>query len=334
VRRVALARAASRAALRAALLAAVLAGLAACEEPPPEPAAPVEIRATWSLEPPRLRIGDVATLELRVVTPPDHAVVPGPLPEGVEGVWVVDAGTPSVEKAPGRWLHTTRIRIRARAVGSFEWPAGEVRVERPDGAVTAHPLDAIPIEVVSVMPEFPDRTTPFGARLPELGSEGGVWVPAALGAAAALAAVGLVALARRGVRRPGGAAPEAPAPPPGGAPPWRTARAALAEAEAAAARDAWPAAHAASRALRDYAAARFGADARARTSEELAAAKPPFALTSRWPAFVGVLRDLDAVRFRLAGDPADREAASRDVADALARARAFVDDTVPPEERS
>ena len=61
-----------RTAAGAAVLAFVLSG---CSEPTAteRPAAPVSLRATVVLEPPRLEIGETASVEVVVATPPDHA---------------------------------------------------------------------------------------------------------------------------------------------------------------------------------------------------------------------------------------------------------------------
>jgi hypothetical protein len=63
------------------------------------------------------------------------------------------------------------------------------------------------------------------------------------------------------------------------------------------ARDSLEAADRGAVALRRYMAGRFGADAVTRTTEELAAATPPFGAQSRWPRFVSLLEDLDGIRF-------------------------------------
>jgi hypothetical protein len=140
-----------------------------------------------------------------------------------------------------------------------------------------------------------------------------------------------VALARR--RR--GNAQDAPADP-GEArvePPWNSAREALATARESAALDPFAGAHATAVALRRYLARRFGADTIGHTSEELAAATPPFGARSRWPAFVAILRGLDEFRFLPESDRSVREALATRVAALLAEAEAFVDDSTPPEAR-
>ena len=73
-------------------VAALGAGLlaAACGEAPPE-AAPVEPRAAWLLDPPQIRIGEVAKLERLVVTPPDWTVAPLEAAQPPAGFWLLDA---------------------------------------------------------------------------------------------------------------------------------------------------------------------------------------------------------------------------------------------------
>jgi hypothetical protein len=304
------------------LTAALL--LAACREAPP--AAPVEPRAGWLLEPPRVRLGDVATLERLVVTPPGWSVAPFAPPPVPAGFWLLEAEALPPERLASRWLHRTRLRLRAREVGSFLWPAGEARVQAPDGSPRTLPLAALPLEVVSVLPESPDRLTPFGIRaLPEPGRGfGGLLGAAAAGALVAAAALGtLLLVARRARRR--APAPLAPAP---GEPPDARARAALGRARERLAADPGAAADGISAALRRYLAERFALPAPARTSEELATSPPPFALTTRWPALLALLRALDAERF--APPPAAAEGARR-VAPLLEQAQAFLDRDLPPE---
>jgi len=320
---------------KALLLSAFLGGLLGCQGEPSDAryAASPTPRATLVLEPPRIGVGQVAELELAVVTPPGHTPRPFSPPSELPGLWLLGADRLPVEKQATRWVHRTRLRVRARASGRFVWPASTLEVEAPDGSVSALAVAEVPIEVVSILPDYPDRFTTFGVRRPPPAARrsGSVWGPAAAGALAALAGVGLVALARR--RR--GSAQDAPADP-GAArvePPWNLAREDLAVARESAARDPFAGAHATAVALRRYLARRFGADAIGRTSEELAAATPPFGARSRWPAFVAILRGLDEFRFLPASDRGVREALATRVAALLAEAEAFVDDSTPPEAR-
>ena len=92
---------------RAGLLAlfgasTLLAG--ACGQPPaaPGPGAPPRPRATLVLEPPRFGVGQVALLELAVVTPPDHTPRPFEPPEPLPGLWLLDSEPLPVEKETSR----------------------------------------------------------------------------------------------------------------------------------------------------------------------------------------------------------------------------------------
>ena len=197
----------------ALLLSAFLGGLLGCQGEPSDAryAASPTPRATLVLEPPRIGVGQVAELELAVVTPPGHTPRPFSPPSELPGLWLLGADRLPVEKQATRWVHRTRLRVRARASGRFVWPASTLEVEAPDGSVSALAIAEVPIEVVSILSDYPDRFTTFGVRRPPPAARrsGSVWGPAAAGALAALAGVGLVALARR--RR--GSAQHAPAAP-------------------------------------------------------------------------------------------------------------------------
>ncbi len=316
---------------RLACLASALALCAACEESPApaKVAAPATPRATAVLEPPRIRIGDRAALEVAVITPPDYRSLPFAPPEEVAGFEILGAEALPVEREPARWIHRTRVHLRARDVGSLAWPEGSVQITAPDGIPSRLPLAALPIEVVSVLPEIPDRTAPFGARpAPPRGGAKVALAAAALGSLLTLAAVGLVALARRriGMRAPAESPPAPPA-----EPPWTAALGDLDRARAALATDPPAAANATAAALRRYMARRFGAAAEARTTEELEIAAPPFAATSRWPVFVSLLRELDALRFPPPERGAERSTLAAQVEALMRRAEEFVAESTPPE---
>jgi hypothetical protein len=299
------------------LAGAALALGVACGDEPAPPAAPTAPRAKLVLEPAEVGIGGVARVELAVVTPPDHHARPFETPPEVPGFWLLDAEALPVEKYPERWLHRTRIRIRAREVGRFVWPEGSVAIESPDGELATLPVGALPLEVTSVRPELPDRLTPFGARsLPAPGAGASRWGAGAGGAVLALAGVALVALARRRLRRRPRTDPR-PLPP--SETPWVRAARELRGARASIAGDPIAAAHLV---------------AVARTTEELDATPPPFAATSRWPALLSILRGLDEFRFRPEGETEAGAALSARVEALLAHADALVEDTIPPEARS
>jgi hypothetical protein len=308
----------------ALLLAALLA--AACHETPAPPTAPVEPRAAWLLDPMQIRIGEVATLERLVVTPPGWTVAPLEPPASPAGFWLLDAEALPPERLASRWLHRTRLRIRARELGRFEWPAGTAEVEAPDGAKQQLALAAHPLEVVSVLSDAPDQLTPFGVRpLPERSALPLLAAAAAgaLGSLAVLAGVVLVARRRRARVRP----PLEPAP---AEPPETRASAALARAREALASDPRAAADAASTALRRFLHERFGVPAPARTSEELAALAPPFALSTRWPTLIALFRALDGERFAPPAQTPDAPAATDRLTPLLEAGEAFVRESLPP----
>jgi hypothetical protein len=316
-------RARTRARFAAALLGAALL-VSACGEAAPPPA-PVEPRAGWLLEPPRVRLGEVASLERLVVTPPGWTVSPLVPPQAVEGFWLLDAEALAPERLASRWVHRTRLRIRAREIGSFEWPAARAQAQAPDGSAHELELEPLTLEVVSVLPESPDRLTPFGIR-PLPGAAPGIGSLLAAAAAGALVTTAALAVLLLVVRRRRARAP-APLAPPAGEPPDARARAALADARRLLAGDPRGAADRTSAALRQFLAARFGVPAPARTSEELAAAAPPFALSTRWPSLLALLRALDAERFA-PPRPAPESAAR--VAPLVDEALAIVDQSALP----
>jgi len=311
----------------------------------PDARAPTLPRAALVLEPPRIGVGEVATLEIAVAAPPGHALRPLALPEAPAGIEVLGVDALPVERQSSRWLHRTRVRVRAREVGALTWPGGVVEIEAPDGSLATLALEALALEVGSVAPEFPERSLPFGVRRPadEEASDRGALEGAAVGAVLALLGVAAVRVLRR--RSAGRAAPApppeaTPAPPP----PWEEARAALSRARALASADPFDASDLAALALRRYAERRFAIDAPARTgagfpisllactSEELAASPAPFAATTRWPILISALRALDAHRFRPRDTPEARAALERALADALTAAERFVAETLPPGE--
>lgn len=289
----------------------------------PAPPAPPELQASLVLEPPRLLLGQVALAELAISTPPGHRLRPPRLPE-VPGLWVVEQAALPVEREPERWVHRTRVRLRARELGATAFPALRLEIEAPDGAVRELVLAERPLEVVSVLPELPERDAPFGLAAPAARPPGAAgWLaPAAAGAAAALAAIAAVALVRRRARARAGTARAAPP-----APVWHEAQDALAAALREAPTDPRAAAGLAAAALRRYAAGRFGGDSTARTAEELAVQLPPWGARELWPELAALVRRLDDARFRPSAPPADALAA------ALRDAVRFVRDTTPPEAR-
>jgi hypothetical protein len=296
--------------LRGLPFAALLGLCAACGggDPPPS-AAPLSIRGGVVVEPPELTIGDTASVEIAVITPPDHRLEPPATPESAPGLWILAAEQLPGEREAGRWVHRARFLVRARETGDLAWPAQTVWVVAPKGERIPVSLAERPLRVMPVSREFPDRVEPFSWRGPrEPGRARDFLLPAAFGAAAALAAFALAALVRQ-ARRAG----REEAPPELAALPESAAREAEASLQAAAARlDADPvaAADAASAALRLFVLRHTGTPAHVSTSEELCALAPPFLLARRWSELLRVLFQLDAARFRAGAlaTPAGRDA--------------------------
>jgi hypothetical protein len=318
----------TRAAAALVLLALACSG---GERTGPGAAAPPAPQATVVIEPPQLGVGDVAIVELVVATPPGYAVRPLVPPDAATlgPLWLLDAEALPVEKQGQRWTHRTRLRVRAREVGAGTWPALALELIGPEGGRLALETEPRPFEVVSVLPAFPDRVSPFPLRRPERGAPGlSPLAAAAGGAAAALAAVAALALVRRARRRSAArAALATDADARTAAAPWQEALAELAAAAAASDTEWRRSADRCAGALRRYTARRWGFAVECRTTEELAALAPPFALALRWPAALAWLRELDALRFRSAavGDAAARV---RRVAQDASR---WIDDSIPPE---
>jgi hypothetical protein len=310
--------------VRRAAAALILAAAGACAEEAPEPrfAAPARPRAALVLEPPVVAVGQVAEVELAIVTLPDHSVPPVELPGSVPGFWVVSRETLPIVREPARWVHRTRARLRAVEVGRFEFPGGSALVVSPEGAAAVLPYDALPLEVVSTLAGHPTRTQPYGIRLLPLASPSGPGRAVAFGAGAATALAGVlvVALARR--RLAARAAAPAPAPI-GEAPAGEIARREIARARDRLPGDPRGALDAAAGALRDYAVRRFGGDASVRTTEELRRQAPPFTMTTRFPRFLEILAALDAARFPAA------QVGPAQVAALLDQVAGFVEESAP-----
>jgi hypothetical protein len=304
----------------AALLGlALLVGGFGCEENAERNvAAPTHARAMLLLEPASLGVGEVGVVEVAVVTPPDHPMRPFKPPPSIPGLWLLAVEPTRVERHPGRWIQRTRVRVRAREVGRFTWPEGQVEVEDPEGTVATLSLAPLDFEIASVLPEYPDRLAPFGVRgLPEPNPVP-AWLAGGAGAGLSLALVAVITLVLRRRRKT-----IDPQPPPR-EPPWVTGRRDIERARTCLAHDPLEAADRGAVALRRYMARRFGADAVARTTQELAAATPPFGGRSQWPRFVSLLEDLDDLRF-VPNESSDRarERCER-LLDEIAR---FIDET-------
>jgi hypothetical protein len=303
-------------------LALACSGEPATKSPP----VPLTKQAVVVIEPPRLRVGDVAVIEVAVVTPPGYRVHPVKPPGSVPGLWLLDAETLPLAVDGARQVQRTRIRVRARETGSHEWPAQRVEIEDSGGAREELVAAARPFEIVSVLPTFPERAEPFSYRMPSERASAvlPLWAAAA-GSLATLALLGTFVLARRARARARDR--NATAARRAAAQPWIEALTAL---DAARSERAWrSAAGIGARALRRFIARRFEVGSESLTTEEFADLAPPFGAGPRWPVALACLRAFDAERFRGASE----ESAASQVRAALEAARQFVEASIPPEFR-
>jgi len=285
---------------------------------------PVEISA--SVSPQTIRVGTRATIEIAVVTPPRHRLLPFTPPPELRDLEIENSEILPDREIGDRFLHTLRIRFRPRDTGDLVWPETELAIEDPDGAILRRAVEPIPFAVKSVLSLYPGRTDPFGVRPapPPPGAEEFSLAPVAIGLFVCAAAALALVLLKRSV-----AARRRRTPAPADATPWALALTDLrgvSESEDPAA-----AATTTAAALRRYMELRFGASTRAKTAEELVASQPPFGATSRWSTFTALLLELDSIRFapRTAlGSPS--RTMSR-VSELLDRSRRFVETSMPPE---
>jgi hypothetical protein len=315
-----------RAALPLALLATVWLACGGADDEAAAPQAPVAIRGGVVVEPPELTIGQTATVEVAIVTPPDHRLEPFEGPGSVEGLWILGVEQPPPERTAGRWVHRVLFRVRSRTTGELTWPAGIAFVGTPDGERLPVMLAERPLRVAEIGGETSERMEPFPYRAAREPAAGGSFLlPALVGGAAVLAALALLTVVRRA--RAARSAPPAAAfaAPDVGANvrAMRALDAALGAIEA----DPLAAAAGGSAALRAWVAERTGAPGPAATTEELASLVPPFAVSRAWPELLAILGRLDLARFR-AGALAD-PVARRELEGTLHAARALVRAAAP-----
>ena len=144
---------------RVAWIALALAALACGgEAEAPASGPPAGLHGAIVLEPSELGTGDLVTVEITVVTPPDHRVRPVDVADEIAALWLLDAEVVPVVRRGERWTHVTRVRARVKEQpGEYVWPAQTVEVEAPDGGVEALTLEARAFTVGSAAARMPDR---------------------------------------------------------------------------------------------------------------------------------------------------------------------------------
>lgn len=277
-------------------------------------AAPPSLRATLVLEPSSLEIGEVTVVELAVVTPKEHHVLPV-APVELPGLWLLGVRSLPVSETEDRLVHRTEFRVRPRELGTHTWPEMKVRVELPEGTSETLVLAPREFEVTSVRNRFADRDEPFGiesletAPAPSGGFGAGVATGIGLSALALLVALALRRAAADRADRAAARALASRAQPKTSLGEWSTRE--IENALEMVDDDPRAAANAGAQLLRVFVARRYGAGTEAATTEELARRTPTLTLRSLWPDLVGILNSFDDVRFRPNGDGSERRRRTR-----------------------
>ena len=108
----------------------------------------------------------MAEVVVAVVTPPEYSARPYAPPSDVPGLWLLDTASDEVEKQGERWVHRTRVRVRAQEAGRFEYPGGMVDVEGPNGAVEALEIEPLAVELEAEVEAEEEEAEEQVAELP------------------------------------------------------------------------------------------------------------------------------------------------------------------------
>jgi hypothetical protein len=177
--------------IRLAALALALAALACQREVPP-----LGLGARVTLDRSETHVGEPIGVTVEVDTPEGYAVQTPPAPSG--GPFASD----SVElvepiAVPGGLRHHLLWIVRAREVGDQSLPWIEIPLVRPDGNVQSLRVGGMPLPVLSVRAELPERAAMFDIQAAPPLRPTPLWVWAAALAGAAVAVSGFRALRRR-----------------------------------------------------------------------------------------------------------------------------------------
>ena len=166
---------------RALRAVAALLALAACER---GEVASLGIGTRVTLDRSETRVGDPVGVTVEVDTPAGYSVQAPPAPSG--GSFASD----SVElvepiAVPGGLRHHLLWTLRAREVGDQALPWMDIPLVRPDGNVQPLRVGGVPLPVLSVKADLPERAAGFDIRPapPEKPTPIWVWALSALGAA-------------------------------------------------------------------------------------------------------------------------------------------------------
>lgn len=282
----------------------------------PGPRGVVVLQSKW------LGVGEVGEVVIAVQTDAHHRVLPWTPPE-LKHIEVVSLEEELEELQGDRWLHRTRIRLRALESGEFSWPALSLVIEAPSGEQVALELPAQPFEVRSLLKSQHVDRQPYGLRRFEEPRRRGFTSGLLVGASCAALFTWLL------LRRKGASAKTPPAPKPSAAStPMRsaedTARDELLRARMAVAESPRRASNIGAAALRAFVSKRFTTTVLAETTVELKRARPSVVPPEHWSEFVRILQRYDADRFQ---PHAAAEGEREHVEACLSETERFIDDS-------
>lgn len=264
---------------RLALIVGIASVVLACRDPEPRPPSLV---TRVHLDRAEMTVGDAIGVTIEIETPTGFSieapVAPSPndhfTTESIRGLDPV----PLAGAMRNRLLWT----LRARGVGSETLPALQVPLVRPDGETVPLAIGNVPISVLSVRGDFPEREVWFDIQPPpEPDGYSELWWGSGAGLVLLTAAIALFGVRRRRAQEP---------PPPTRAELEREAWQALEEALEEP--DARALAHASAGILWTFVESRYGQSGPGRTAEELPEGDEP--------ALARVLIGLESARFQRA----------------------------------
>jgi len=178
--------------VRRAALAGLALGWLACQRETPS----VGLGARVTLDRSETHVGEPIGVTVEVDTPEGYALQTPPAPSG--GPFASD----SVElvqpiAVPGGLRHHLLWTVRAREVGEQSLPWIEIPLVRPDGNVQSLRVGGMPLPVLSVKAELPERAAMFDIQDAPPMRPTPLWVWGALLAGAAFVVQGLRWLRRR-----------------------------------------------------------------------------------------------------------------------------------------
>ena len=149
---------------RVIVCVAAIGALATACERPVEPVRGLQTRVL--LDRSRARVGEPIGVTIEIDTPPGFSVGRPDVP-GESRIFLTDSveSLESIEGAGGL-RHRVLWTVRATAVGQHALPQLQIPLIHPDGRIQALPVGAIPLEVVSVRVELPDREVFFDLQDP------------------------------------------------------------------------------------------------------------------------------------------------------------------------